>query len=399
MKSNFIHNLKFTLFGQSHDDKIGIIIENIPSNHLIDFNEINKELMLRQGSEIFNTPRQEKIKYDIVSGFSEVNKDNQAITINEPIKVFFVNEDVKNTDYDNVLKHPRPGHVDYVASMKYQEAHTIAGGGHFSGRMTLPLVFLGAICQQILFDYYPNMSILSHINSFASYKDIGYYDLRKFLVEKIVPSNVGDYTNIHLKLLATKLKDNLHKILLNGIKNNNFPTFNKETYEKMYKAAQNIENDSLGGQIETIVINPPAFIGEPFFYSFESVLSGLLYSIPGIKDVAFGNHEEFKNNFGSKVKDEIIYLDNKKLTTFCNNNGGINGGITNGEDIVYSTIVKPIASISQPQLTYSIEDKKLSDLEITGRHDKTIINRIIPVINAMAYITIFDLCFEDINQK
>jgi len=399
MKSNFKHNLNFSVYGQSHDDEIGIIVKNIPSGYLIDFKEINNILLLRQGNDSFNTKRQEKLKYQIKSGFNLISKDNQAITNGDTIEVVFFNTYHKKADYDNILVQPRPGHVDYVAKMKYQDKHSIAGGGHFSGRLTLPLVFLGAVCKQILAKHYPNMEVISHINSFASYKDIGYYDLRKFLVDKVIPDNIDKYSNINLQLLSIKLRDNLHKIIKNGIRNKNFPTFNQDTQDKMYKAATKLEDDSLGGQIETIIINPPSFIGEPLFYSFESIMATLVYSIPSIKDISFGNIDSFKNKKGSQVKDEILYLDNKKLTTIYNNNGGINGGITNGEDIVFSTIVKPIASINQPQLTYNISKKKLTYLKIKGRHDRTIINRVIPVIDAVSYIVIYDLCLPDLKAE
>ena len=396
MKSSYQHGLTFTLSGQSHDDYLSLTIDNIPRGYMIDLRQIDKNLKLRQGNEAFNTPRQDTIKYEIKSGLRLISETSYATT-SEAIEVIFFNENSKSEDYDNILKQPRPGHVDYVAKMKYQDDHSLAGGGHFSGRMTLPLVFLGSLCQQILISQYPNLKIISHINSLASLKDIGYYDLRKFIVEKIVPKNIEDYSTIQLQLLVNRLNDNLHKILINGLNNPSFPVFNREVSQKMLGEANKLSDDSLGGQIETIIINAPAFIGEPFFYSFESVLANLLYSIPALKDVAFGNTEMFKNNKGSEVKDEIIFLDNKRLTTLFNHNGGINGGITNGEDIVFGTIIKPIASINQPQLTYNIEQKKLTKLEIKGRHDKTIINRVIPVIDALAYVAIYDLvlCKEE----
>ena len=396
MKSKFKHNLEFMVAGQSHDEKIILTIENIPAGYLIDFDRINDLLVKRQGNANFNTKRHEKTDFKIISGFNKINAGQQATTNGQVIEVHFLNDDFKSFDYDNLLLHPRPGHVDYVAKIKYGDKHDLAGGGHFSGLLTVALVFIGALCQQILVNYFPKLKIISHVKSFAGLTDISYYDLRKFLVDKLVTTDLQKLNQMQLQLLALRLTDNLHKILLEGLHEENIPTFNKRIGNLMLEKAEKLYDDSLGGQIETIVLNPPSFMGEPLFYSTESIISTLLFSIPSLKEVAFGNSEQFKVAYGTQVKDEIIFLDHKKLTTLNNNNGGINGGITNGEDLVFSSIIKPIASLKQEQNTYHLQEKKLMPLLIEGRHDLTIINRVLPIIDMVVYIALYDLFLEKV---
>ncbi|MDL2212025.1 chorismate synthase [Erysipelotrichaceae bacterium OttesenSCG-928-M19] len=397
MKSSYNHHLKFEISGQSHSEEISLLIYNIQPGFEIDFDKIDEQLNLRQGNQSFNTYRQEKISYEIRSGFDKTVNSKKFKTDGQTIEIIFINSDIKSQDYDNILKQPRPGHVDYVASMKYGREHSIAGGGHFSARLTLPLVFVGSLIQQIVLSYYPTLNIVSHVKSFGNYNDLCYYELRKYLVDKIIKEDLNSLHDLDsfnerkLANFASKLTTNLHKIVVNGLSNEPLPTYHKKIGQQMLAKAKALSDDSLGGQIETIIINPPSFIGEPWFYSLESALASLMYSIPSIKEIAFGNSELFKNAYGSEVKDEIIYLDNRKLTTLYNHNGGINGGITNGEDIVFSTVIKPISSINQIQNTYHLQERKMTFLQIAGRHDKTVINRVIPIINALSYVAIYDL--------
>ncbi|WP_423363006.1 chorismate synthase [Mycoplasma sp. P36-A1] len=393
MNSNYGHNINFTLFGESHGKAIGITINNLPANFEIDFNIIDNDLILRQGNAAFNTKRQENVEYDIVSGFFKKK------TTGQPMTVLFHNKDMIEDDYFPFLKQPRPGHADIVAAKKYQEANDFRGGGHFSGRMTTPIVFLGSIIKQIMQELFSEMKIVSHIKRLGIHHDISYYDYRKEVVDKRLSTldKLEELNTSSLAMLALDINLKLHAKLTNSIKDVNFPTFSKEAYDVMLNEAKGLKCDTLGGLIETIIINPPSWIGEPFFYSVESVLSSLLYSIPSVKGVRFGSIEGNSHYLGSELKDEIIFANTHKVTTLMNHNGGINGGITNGEDIVFSTIIKPIASIMGEQKTFNLETKTIESLIIEGRHDKTIINRIIPVIDAMSYITLYDLYLE--NKK
>ncbi len=371
MRSNGGITLDYTLFGESHSSEIGIEIRGFKKGVVIDFDYIDRMLTLRQGKKKYNTSRQEKVEYIVKSGIEH------ATTTGEKIVIVFENTSIKSKDYSHLKNQPRPGHADYVSMMKYKKTST--GGGHFSGRMTAPIVFFGCICMLAIKEEISNFEVISHINKFEDLKDTSYYDIRKNLVKEyktLSKSNVLEFKSE----LHSKLKSN------NGF-------FNANLADKFEKKANNLveEKTSAGGEIETVVLNPPSFIGEPFFDSVEGVVSKLLYSIPSVKGVLFGVGEDFRFLKGHEVKDEIVYLDSASLYTMYNYNGGINGGITNGEDVVIKTIVKPIASIMQMQSTYDIEKKAVSSLEINGRHDTTIVNRIIPVIDSMICIAIYEL--------
>ena len=175
-----------------------------------------------------------------------------------------------------------------------------------------------------------------------------------------------------------------------------FPVLDKQKQAEMEAAAVAARNakDSLGGRIQSVVMHPPLAIGEPYFNSIESTLAALLYGVGTVKMVSFGYGAAFAHVFGSQVKDEILAMTDEGIQTLYNFNGGINGGISNGEDIVLDLALKPIASILQKQGTLNIETGKVETLEIKGRHDATIINRVIPVVEAMIHIGLYDLLLQ-----
>lgn len=397
MKNSYGNNIKYHIFGESHSAGTGIVVSGLPANYEIDFERIENQLALRQGTPPINTSRQEKNEYEILSGIFN-NK-----TTGSSICVIFKNTNTQSKDYAHLIDQNRPGHADYVAFQKYDNANDYRGGGQFSGRITTPLVFLGALITQIIEQTYPNFKIVSHIKEFQSIKDFDYYSIRKNIVSKMLSNNKDNYMKIlsqleieQQKQFAESLINNVNNTIIKLVNNEAFPIFNSNIEEKMYSKAKELvdEQDSAGGQIETIILNPPPFIGEPFFYSLESIISSLLYSIPSVKSVAFGYGNQFINSKGSQVKDEYIYLDRVKAITLYNYNGGINGGISNGDNIVFTSTIKPISSIMQEQLTYSHVTKKIEPLSVGGRHDVTIINRIIPIINAISAIAIYDLILQ-----
>lgn len=372
MKSSSGNKIKYTLFGMSHSEEIGIEIVGFEKGLKVNFDEISYQLELRQGKKGYNTARQESPNYIIKSGF------DGEVTNGEVIVVVFKNENFKSKDYSHLANQPRPGHADYVSMMKY--GSTNVGGGHFSGRMTAPIVFLGMLCMQAIRKSFPTFKVISHISSFQNVNDISYYEIRKELVEGLSSYDKDSMLELR-KLLHDRLCsfDNI--------------VFDKVKRESIEELANKLVEDktSAGGEIETLIINPPNCLGEPFFDSVEGIIAKLLYSIPSVKGVTFGYGTDFVNTQGHLVKDEIIYLDDNSLYTLYNYNGGINGGITNGEDIVFKTIIKPISSLLQKQFTYNIESKECMSLEVGGRHDVTIINRVIPVIDSVACIAIYEL--------
>ncbi|MGL4382870.1 MAG: chorismate synthase [Bacilli bacterium] len=403
MKSNFGHNLNYSLFGESHSMAIGITINGLPANFKVDLKAINQSLALRQGSTSYNTPRQEAVSYEIVSGLF-----NEHLT-GTPLTVLFYNNDTKSKDYLHLIKQPRPGHADLVSLTKYQGAGDFRGGGHFSGRLTTPLVFLGSLVQQIIKESYPTLKVISHISSFMDINDYNYYYIRDKIVKQIFSKlNLKQYdaqalyplSEEHQKKIATSIKKTLHQFLDKDDLDLSFPVFNEKNKVTMMEKAIELKSDlnTAGGRIETIIINPPLNLGDPFFNSFESYLAHLMYSIPSVKALLFGYGHDFSSSLGSDVKDEIINLNNQGITTLYNYNGGLNGGISNGEDIVFTNVIKPISSLALQQYSYSLESNKIEPLEVKGRHDATIINRIIPVIDALTYITLYEFILENKKQ-
>ncbi len=373
MKSKGGISLQYTLFGSSHSECIGIEIENIKQGFKIDFDCIHDWLCKRQGGKPYNTKRQEAVEYVIESGV-----DESSITTGEVIRVVFNNSEQRKKDYDKLKNQPRPGHADFVAMKKYGEFNS--GGGHFSGRMTAPIVFLGQLCYQLIKSEYADFDISTVVRCFQNQKTQSYYELRSEAVKNISEVN---------KSSVTKLRDTVHSKL------------SARDAVDIDDACEKLISDktSAGGLMESVVVNPPTLIGEPFFAGVESVISSLLYAIPSVKGVSFGYGDNFINSKGHEVKDEIIYFDERTMYTLFNYNGGINGGITNGEDIVINCVLKPVSSIMQVQNTYNEATGSVECLEIGGRHDVTVVNRVIPVIDSMICIAIYELMQKNIESK
>lgn len=403
MSSNAGKNISYTLFGESHGEAVGITVTGLPANKKIDEKLIVAQLQARLGGAVFNTPRQEKPTYEIVSGFFE------GKTTGTPLTVLFRNTTTRSNDYSQFVQQPRPGHADTVASAKYQGAQDYRGGGHFSGRLTTPLVFLGEVARQIIVETESNYEVLNNIASFGDIVIESYHDVRSGLLAEIlkretkqedVASLINDHSQAELIDAVKETKTNL--VRKYQMLDPRFPVMNEGLKEALEEKARITaqQKDSLGGVIETVVFNPPVSIGEPYFASIESVLSQLLFSLGSVKGVGFGLGDDFQNKLGSEVKDEILALsDKEEVVTLYNYNGGINGGISNGDDIVFQTVLKPIASILQPQMTLNIETGNLEELTIKGRHDATIINRVIPVINAVTHIAVLDLMMSKKSQE
>ena len=251
----------------------------------------------------------------------------------------------------------RPSHADYTQELKYRGYQDYRGGGHFSGRLTAPLVALGSIAISILNS--KNIKIGSHIKNIHNIldDDINFNDL----------DNYFNYVN-----------------------NEIFPVLNLKKKEEMKKEIESAKEnlDSVGGIIET-VISLPSSIGEPFFDSLESKLSHYIFSVPGVKGIEFGLGFDFAKYRASEVNDEFI--NDSKVRTLTNNNGGINGGISNNEPIVFRCVLKPTPSIYKQQNTINMKDLTNTTIKINGRHDPAIVRRINIVIRAMSAFVIADM--------
>lgn len=342
--------ITINLFGESHGKAIGIIINNLPAGITLDENRINNALYKRRPKSKLSTPRQEKDQYKIVSGYF-----NQKTT-GTPLTIVIHNEDTRSKDYNPDIL--RPSHADYTAKTKYNNSNDYRGSGHFSGRITAPLVILGAISEQLL--ELKGITITSHISSIKDKKDSEFEDII------------------------------LNNELALSLNSSDFPTIDNEVsdiFKKIIIQAKN-NKDSVGGTIETAILGINPGYGTPFFDSIESTLAHLLFSVPAVKGVEFGKGFDITTLYGSEANDSFI-MENGLIKTSTNNSGGIQGGITNGMPIIFKTAIKPTASIGKPQKTVDISTMSETILELVGRHDPCIVHRVIHVINAItAYATL-----------
>lgn len=355
MSSIWGNAIKISIFGESHGPGIGVILDGLPSGFTLDLKEINREMKRRApGTSDLATARKEEDIPEMLSGYFK------GKTTGTPLAAFIRNNDIKSKDYSQMEKIMRPSHADYTGYMRYKGFNDYRGSGHFSGRITAPLVFAGAICKQILAQ--EGVTIGAHIKSMAHILDKSFDEV--------------------------KVDDNL----LRGLSKEELPLLDKSIASKMKDLIQDIkeEGDSVGGIIECIICGLESGLGNPFFDSVESTLAHLMFSIPAIKGIEFGAGFSIASMKGSEANDSYYYEENQ-VKTRSNHNGGIIGGITNGMPILFRVAVKPTPSIAKRQKTINIETKEETTLEIKGRHDPTILPRIIPVVEAAAAIGVLDI--------
>lgn len=349
------NNLKVSIFGESHGTAIGITIDGLPSGFEIDMDKVLKEMERRApGRSALSTPRKEADTPEILSGFFE------GRTTGTPLCAIIRNGDTRSKDYSQLKANIRPGHADYTGKIRYKGFNDYRGGGHFSGRITAPLVFAGAICKQIL--HSRGIDIVAHVKSIGNVSDKGFLD--------------GQFT----------------EELINGLKGKELPLIDSSLEEAMREEVLNAKKakDSIGGTVECAVLGIEAGIGNPFFDSVESTIAHLIFSVPAVKGIEFGKGFNISKMRGSEANDQY-YFEGDKVKTKTNNNGGILGGITNGMPIVFTAAIKPTASISMEQNTVDIEAHKETKLVVVGRHDPCIVQRALPVIEAVTAIAIVDL--------
>lgn len=354
MSCNFGNNIKLTVFGQSHSQAIGCVLDGIPAGIRLDEERIAAFMARRApGQNSISTPRKEADKCNIVSGVVD------GVTCGAPICAIIENTNQHSKDYGKLKNLPRPSHSDYAAFMKHNGFNDIRGGGNFSGRMTAPLCFAGAVCIQILESM--GIEIGAHISSIGTIDD-----------ERFDPVNINKET-------------------LDCVKAKAMPVISDEKGKEMYalveKAKANL--DSVGGTIECAIIGIKAGIGDPIFDGIENKISSVIFGIPAIKGIEFGSGFEGSKRFGSENNDEFI-TENGEIRTKTNNHGGILGGITSGMPVIFRCAVKPTPSISKEQQTVNLETGAEEALVIGGRHDPCIVPRAVPCIEAAAAIAIAD---------
>ncbi len=356
MKSTIGEAIQINIFGESHGEAIGVVINGLCAGIKLDLDHLNHQLDLRKPKGRISTQRKESDAPHIISGYFN------GYTTGTPLCILFENNNTQSKDYASIKDYMRPSHADYSAQIKYQGFQDYRGGGHFSGRLTTPIVAAGAICKQILES--KGILIGSHIH------------------------HVNDIYDDTFSNQESVLKTQLHHL-----NQTYFATLSKQAETNMMQYMEQCANegDSCGGVIESAIINLPAGIGEPMFHSLESTLSHLLFSVPAIKGVEFGLGFDFAFHKGSEVNDCFYYDENGQVKTKTNHNGGINGGISNGMPIIIKSVVKPTPSIFKPQDTINIKDQENVSYQIQGRHDPAIIHRARVVIDSVIAIGLLDL--------
>ncbi len=315
--NTFGHNLRFSIYGESHGSGVGIIIDGCPPGIAINEDDFSDDLTRRKSGAKGTTPRTESDTPKILNGVFN------NYTTGAPLHISFENQNIRSKDYSNLVNSPRPGHADYTAKIKYNGYNDYRGGGHFSGRLTVCLVAAGVVAKKI----------------------INTIDINALLIEAGGSKDIEKAIDIALS-----------------------------------------EKDSIGGIVECRAKNIPVGLGEPFFNSLESQISHLAFSIPAIKGIEFGNGFIAAKLRGSENNDRW----NPDGTTITNNAGGINGGISNGNELIFRIAVKPTSSIGKSQLTANMKSKQLEELKIVGRHDACIALRVPVVVEAITAMVLAD---------
>lgn len=348
--------LNLEIYGESHSPTIGVYIQGLPAGVEPD-EEKTAALMKRRapGQNAWSTPRKEK---DAV--IFEKTEDGK-------LHGYIINTNTKPKDYASIMNMPRPSHADFTARIKYGDEASKSGGGIFSGRMTAPLCIAGSIALNELNKR--GIEVYSHVKAIAGVEDEVYFD------------NAPLSTEFKNKLMEVKTKE--------------FPVVDDQAGEDMKAKieAARMDLDSVGGIIETVVYGMPAGIGGPIFGGIEAKIAGLLYAIPAVKGVEFGNGYEVAELRGSQNNDSFV-MDGDNVTMQTNHSGGILGGISVGGSvapIVVDCAIKPTPSISKAQKTVDISKKENTTIEIQGRHDPCIVPRAVPVTEAAVALALYDM--------
>lgn len=359
MGSIWGNKLKLSIFGESHGEGIGVVIDSLPPGIKIDMDYIERQMGRRApGNSELATKRKESDAIKILSGVFN------GYTTGAPLCGIIFNEDKKSKDYSELQYNMRPGHSDYPAFIKYAGFSDYRGGGHFSGRITAALIFAGALAMNIL-ETYKGIFVASHIKSIFNVEDHGM---------ELIDYQPGYF---------------------NYLRDMTFPVLSEEAGELMKAEILKVkeQGNSVGGTVETIITNVPVGYGNPFFDSVESRLSHMIFSIPATKGIEFGAGFNITKMRGSSANDSYLLKDGK-ISAKTNNNGGILGGITNGMPILFRTAIKPTASISLAQDTVNVDSMESAVLQIEGRHDPCIVPRALPVIEGASALVILDLLME-----
>ena len=360
MASCFGDRLRVSIYGESHGNGIGALIEGLPAGELIDFDELMRFMERRQGGRnALSTARKEPDVPEFVSGIF------QNRTTGFPVCIQIANTNTRSGDYNNLAATPRPSHADFTAFAKWGSAVDMRGGGHFSGRLTAPLCAAGGIAKQILSKH--KIYVGAHLSSVGSINDEPF---------PMVPD----------------------PCFFDEIAKKEFPVISDTCGEQMQQEilAARADADSVGGTIECMITGLPAGVGDPMFDGIESSLAKALFGIPAVKGVEFGDGFALAQMRGSQANDPFCTDDGCNVRTKTNRNGGILGGITTGMPVRFRVCIKPTPSIGKPQESVLLDSVNQNTvIEIKGRHDPCIAQRAVPVIEAAAALVTLDMLLCD----
>lgn len=363
MSSSFGNMIKVTIFGQSHSGAIGVVVDGLPAGIKLDIAAIERFMQRRApGANSLSTARKEADTPEIVSGLVD------DVTCGAPLCAVIRNSDARSRDYAKLRDLPRPMHADFAAAVKYGGANDIRGGGQFSGRLTAPLCFAGAVAIQLL--EAAGIFVGTHIAEIAG---------------------VADRAFDPVEVSGEELKKTAQK---------KFPVIDDEAGNRMEQAILEAkrDGDSVGGIIECAVVGLDAGIGEPIYDGVENRIAAVVFGIPAVKGIEFGAGFAAARMRGSEHNDPFTMKDGK-IRTVTNRHGGILGGISTGMPVIFRAAFKPTPSIAKEQQTVSLERRENSALIIEGRHDPCVVLRAAPCVEAAAALAILDLLIEEKGRK
>lgn len=359
MRGQFGQHFKLSIFGESHGPAIGVVIDGIPAGTPIDEEAIARDMARRApGNDPTATSRKEADRVKIVSGLFE------GRATGTPLCGMIENTNTRSGDYAQLRTRMRPGHADYAGFVKYGGYNDPRGGGHFSARLTAPLVFAGSIARQLL--RHKGVEVAAHIAAIGDISDT-------------------PFDPVHVDAAALRALQERRFTLLS-------PDMEAPMREAV--AAARMAGDSIGGIVECAAVGVPAGVGSPFFGSVESVASQLLFSIPAVKAVEFGDGMALPRMRGSQSNDAMAMQDGR-VVTLTNHNGGVTGGITNGMPVILRAALKPTPSIAREQRTVNLETGEDTTLSITGRHDPCVVPRAVVVVESALCIALCELMMDN----
>lgn len=360
MSSSFGNTLRVTIFGQSHSPAIGCVVEGLPSGFPVD-QEALRSFMARRapGQGSWSTPRKEADAVRFVGGLNQ-----RGETCGAPLACLIENTNTRSSDYDELRRIPRPGHADFTAEAKWHGAQDVAGGGHFSGRLTAPLCAAGGIALQLLAAR--GVRIAAHLDEVAGIAD-EHFCAREADEQQLLAQ---------VERLSARA----------------FPTLSAEAETAMREAIEAARDagDSVGGIIECVAVGLPAGIGSPLFDGIESTIARIAFGVPAVKGLEFGAGFEAARLRGSQNNDPYTVNEHGEVSVRKNDAGGNLGGITTGAPVVFRLAIKPTPSIASEQHSVDLAEGRDAILRVRGRHDPCIAPRAVPVTEAVMALALLD---------